>query len=388
MNTTIVELPTINLHISTVAADAEDSNWIENAAELAKIAAFYYNRSIENLKKQDIRESLENIDQCIEIMPYVLEYVEYALLLHLKHGQLKKAYLLSLHLKKLGEIEKSEQYIEEIKRITKEWNDFLENPEELLKQVVSNKRDFSLRELEFLVHSFQESLPLSVKNEAVRHNLIKSFPTVVKRKSKSSIVVIAILAIVAIASNLYWVLQKNQAVDSSLIVKTDSTAKANFFSFYSSFLNNNELSLIQKLEHLNRIIQTGMYDTVGVHTLQGLLAEKIYEKSVEFWKNQDYEHLYAYLKPIEMIEVQSNALKLYRLGISAIQKGDSETALRSLKVAYDSGMLPAYCYPEVIYQLALLTSPPHNYAFAKVIREKYSNTIYYNSKIRRLLNEL
>jgi hypothetical protein len=371
-----------------------DSNWMEGIEQLLSISLRKYNRSVQCLGEGQILEALQLSEEAVNFCPYAPRLVHFASLLALQHGSLSRAWQYASHLEHLGSQEVAAHLRGAIDSAAAAWKGLLVDYLPLRQKYSFPGADVSFRELLLLAHS-GDDLGLA-ETEYLRSVGIQStgpsnaLPRQVAiglryyRWWQAAAVGFCLVAIIIGSIALYrshppqsvgpvqeprHVSMREQIAEISLLFSTNS---------------------IPRTELWHRLSDLGPFetedDTTGLSVFRGRVAEEIFAVASEAYRQRDYAAVYDLLSLIDGFEVQREQLKQYRLGLAADELGHAVQATRALVAAINNypAEIPFY-HAEVLYRLARRGLEADRKGYAQLLFDRYPDSPYVNSHIRRLL---
>jgi hypothetical protein len=124
-----------------------------------------------------------------------------------------------------------------------------------------------------------------------------------------------------------------------------------------------------------------------LRTVQKQLEEaaerEMYDNGVAAWRGGSTSRAVSLLKPIAETDVGRPQERLYALGMSAAEIGQEDVAIRALESLQDH-LTPAYSHyaAQSAYTLVRLLPEEKAQQYARLIEERFSNTIYNNSVVQ------
>lgn len=422
-----VEMETYGLDVAVPDSVAGRERAEDGIRVLVKAAMPHYNRAVRSARSGEVEEALQAIRSALRLFPYSRKFVDLGLTLSIQHGDFGLAKRLLRLADKLGIDEDLPEYRNALGEAISDWNRFLEDTAALRDKYQDEAASQSYRELLLLASRVPNqtdpsgSEPLSEQERfhlqdlgISRDDPDPSRSTGVssaekwlfgagKRAAVLGIVGALGLAVGFAANSITG--NQGRGIDPAVgAAGSDTTTspppvRVDSILRQIATINRNlaegkplaaanaydKLSVPKKMSNQS---STAKKVKVASESLQPAIDWALYEKAVGEWEQENFDRAVDLLTEIDSNEVGTEREKFYMLGISAHKTSRPELAKENLQKLLE-GPFSLEDYPhyeaQAAYVLVQLLSGDESQKYARLIAEKYSDTIYYNSTVRSLI---
>lgn len=392
-------------------ADRDDA---EEAVEaLLKAALPHYNEGVRSLEAKRIPEALRAIRSAVRLCPYCTQFVDFGLALAIQHGDFELARQLIVLVKETEMDAELPRHDEALEGAVSDWNRFLNDTTALRKKYQSADSSPSYRELLLLANRAGAELekPLSelekscLSEYGIRHEDTRQAATSLSEEQAPSwrrqVAVVGVTGLLGLIVGLgVYNTYISDGVSNTRIESL--TAEVDSLRDRTGRIN----STLRRIGRANRLLARGTplaaneawettkdtSDTKGIvaakKSVRSTIDHRLYAAAVSAWEVEDFREVVNLLTNIHSDTVGTERERLYMLGVSATQTGESEIAIKNLQALLkieELGERYPHYEAQAVYALVQLLSGSEAQRYANLIAEKYSDTLYYNSTVRSYL---
>jgi tetratricopeptide (TPR) repeat protein len=388
--------------------DRDDSS--DAVESLLNAALPHYNEAVESNQEKRIPEALNAIHTALRLFPYSPRLVEFGLLLSITHGDFDRAQQLLKWGRETGIATDWPDYQSSLQNAVDQWNRHVGDTASLRKKYRDHGVTPSYRELLLLANRVgleeTEALTEAERSHLDAYNIeipasgVEEVPASAPERSpwRRTAAVAGLTGLLGIAIGLggdFWA-----EGDSSSTVAPTTTAGD---SSQTEVSEPDPNPTFKRLARANRLIAQGdpltaaqTLDSLDVEdaedtkkALRRAVDRNLYSSAVEAWEQEKFENVARLLSEIDDPSVGEERERLYMHGVSAAQVGDSTRAAEKLRKlmrpTVDLSSYPHY-EAQAAYLLVQLLSNGEAREYARLIEEKYEDTLYYNSVVRAYLS--
>jgi len=389
---------------------ANRDNSSDAVESLLNAALPHYNEAVQANQAKRIPETLDAIYTALRLFPYSPRFVEFGLLLSITHGDFEQAKNLNKWGHETGMATDWPDYQTALQNAVDSWNRYVDDTASLREKYRSEDVAPSYRELLLLADragleetealTEAERTYLDAYDIEIPDSQAEKAPTSVSTGSgwRRTATVAGLTGLLGIAIGLGGSLWPG-GDSSSPVDSTNTTDNPSETEVIEPDVD----STFKRLARANRLIAEGhpleaeqVFDSLNVEkaddtkrALRRALDRNLYSSAVAAWEQENFENVFQLLSEIEDPSVGEERERLYMHGVSAAQLGDSTRAAEKLQQLLESQVdLSAYPHYEAqaAYLLVQLLSNSEAKKYAKLIEEKYEDTLYYNSVVRAHLS--
>lgn len=419
-----VEMEAYGLNVTVPDSVAGRERAEEGIEVLVKAAMPHYNRAVRLIQSgevdqsRQVGEALQAIRSALRLFPYSRKFVDLGLTLSIQHGDFRLAKRLLRLADKLGIDEDLPEYRNALEEAISDWNRFLEDTTALREKYQDETASQSYRELLLLAERVdsREPDPLSDREQSHLEDLGVSSTEVIEDPPPSNgwiseiqkravlLGVVGTLGLaVGFAASFTTGDQDGGVAPTEETATSDTTTDSTLVRADSilrqvAIANRNlaegkplaAAKIQDSLSAPENLSATSAAEKVRVASrpLQPVIDQALYEKAAREWEQGNFDGVVDLLAEIDSNEVGTERERLYMLGISAHKAGRPEHAKESLQKLlegpFDLEDHPHY-EAQAAYVLVQLLSEDESRKYVRLISEKYSDTIYYNSIVRSFI---
>lgn len=398
-------------HEAVVPESMADRDESSDAVESLLSAALpHYNDAVQANQEKRIPEALDAIYTALRLFPYSPRIVEFALLLSIAHGDFEQAQQLLKWGRETGMAADWEDYQSAFRDAVDRWNRYVGDTALLREKYRKQDINPSYRELLLLedragleeaeVLTESERIHLDTYGVEIPASQVKEPSASAPERSqwRRTATVAGLTGLLGIAIGLggdFWA-EGDSSSTAALTTITEDSSQTEVSE------PDPDLTL-ERMARANRLIAQGdpltaaqTLDSLDVENaedtkkaLRRALDRNLYSSAVEAWEQENFENVVQLLSEIDDPSIGEERERLYMHGVSAAQVGDSTRAAEKLRELLESTVdLSSYPHYEAqaAYLLVQLLSNDEARGYAKLIQEKYENTLYYNSVVRAHLS--
>lgn len=384
------------------AERADDEDRRQAHAWLFQLAAPHYNRMLAAEREGHIVRALEAARKAVQYGAFVPSVVTSAFLVAAKHGDFDLAQRLLGRIQVLG-LDGADDYEALLQRRVERWNQFLDDPSALRDTYRQPGVTPSYRELLLLTDRLSRP-PTEVERshltavglsgpEGARAS--DTAPDATGRTfSRGPALAVAVLVGALFGSGGLYLSQDEGGKTGS---ETTPTASAPVPD--SLVPRDRYAAALQVSTHLAEGQPVRAYRALGrlspdsaqaeaIGSLRTATHEALYRAARQAWDAENFERVVQVLAPIRDASVGRTQDRLYRLGVAAAQTGRGALAVEVLR-----GLMPRidarhpHYEAQAAYLLVELGPPAVARRHARLIANKYSDTLYFNSVVQDRLDE-
>jgi len=399
---------------------AEDKNVDEAVWALVEVGSYAYNRALTCLENKQVESALEAASSAIRTAPYCAQFVEFACVLAIRHGDFQFARSLLDWAHTTGMDEAWPDYSASLQSAVNRWNRFVQDIDALRKHYQSPECEASYRELLLLAAHLKDSngdpstdveiehldaysiqvdtgtFLSSTSSSAGIDDLDQNTRAAARRSDKSWLTIGLVgVAGLLLGALFLWVIRPATPLqpDSSTGISTSApeatppnpSLKSQYSAIASAQFQLTEGNPLHAYQTLDSISLDEDRDTLGtIHRrLRSSAKEQMYEDGVAAWRRGDMSRAVSLLTPIAETNVGRPQERLYALGMSAAETGQEDVAIRALESLQDY-LTPAYSHyaAQSAYTLIRLLPDERDGPYVRLIKERFPDTIYNNSVLR------
>jgi len=409
MKYSAVEVDGRTVVVPSRIADESDTRFALEA--LLDAALPHYNEAVEAVRDGKIPQAFQAVRRALKLAPYSPLVVEFGLLLSIQHGHFQLAQQLLTWAEKVEMDAEWLDYRANLHKAVQNWNRFLGDVSALRSKYRADDVAASYRELLLLAKSTAENSESLSNNEqaylndyGIEHQssgtASHDVPASSGRISRQTILTAGLACLfgigVGVVGPLLWggegtadsgLGSKSAAVADTMSSEISSRDDASGIAAELSQVN---LWLAQgrPLEAHTALSQLEMDSISQRHqqvyrALQKASNEDLYRAGIAAWQAEDYATVARLLEPIKAVGVGEPQKKFYYLGMAAAKTGQQGLAAQSLK-RLQTHLSADYPHFEAqsAYVLVRLLPDEEAKRYARIIADKYSDTLYYNSIVR------
>jgi hypothetical protein len=389
-------------------ADRDDSS--DAVESLLNAALPHYNEAVEANQEKRIPEALNAIYTALRLFPYSPRLVEFGLLLSITHGDFDRAQQLLKWGRETGMATDWPDYQASLQSAVDRWNRHVGDTESLREKYRDHDVTPSYRELLLLADraGLEETEGLIEAERAHLNAYRVEAPASQVKEASASAPEGSPWRRTATVAGLAGLLGIAIGVGGDFLVGdiSSSTVAPAVTAESSSETEVREPDVdptFERMARTNRLIAQGnplkaalVLDSLDAEkagstkrALRRALDRDLYSSAVAAWEQENFEDVVQLLSEIDNPSVGEERERLYMHGVSAAQVGDSTHAAEKLRKLLESTEdLSSYPHYEAqaAYLLVQLLSNGEAKEYARLIQEKYEDTLYYNSVVRAHLS--
>ncbi|MCS3956711.1 hypothetical protein GGP81_003259 [Salinibacter ruber] len=378
----------------------DDEDRRQAQAWLFRLAVPYYNRMLAAERDGRIPEALREARMAAHYGAFAPRIVTSAFLVAAKHGDFDLAQRLLGRIRTFG-LDGADDYEALLRQRVERWNQFLNDPAALRDTYQQQDVSVSYRELLLLADRL-DAPPTEVERSHLMAvelsgpegaQVSDAVPDTTDRTfSRRPALVVAVVVGALLGGGGFYLSQDG---GEETVPETTTTASASVPD--SLVPRDRYATALQVSTHLAEGQPVRAYWGLGhlapdsarteaLDSLRTATHEALYRAAGRAWDAGDYERVVQVLTPVRDASVGSTQDRLYRLGVAAAQTGRDTLVvevLRELMPRIDA-QHPHY-EAQAAYLLVKRGPPAVAKRHARLIAEKYSDTIYFNSVVRAQL---
>ena len=382
---------------------AEDDDRRRAHAWLRRLAAPHYNRMLAAEREGRIPEALAAARSATRYGAFVPRIVTSAFLVATRHGDFDLAQQLLNRLRALG-VDDTDDYASLLRRRVERWNALLDDTDLLRETYQQGDVSSSYRELLLLADRLdgpptetERAYLRAVGLEGLEAGTRASAPAEAPAVSRSATrlvpaLVVACLVGIGLGGGGMYLTSSNgepevETTEPSTTIPDSLVPQTRYATALRVSTLLAEGRSVKAHRALDRLAPDG---TPGktIDSLRVATREALYRTGTRAWEAEDHERIVEALAPIRNAEVGNAQDRRYRLGVAAAQIGRDTLAadvLQDLMPTIDEEH-PHY-EAQAAYLLVERGPPGVARRHARLIADKYANTIYFNSVVRSQLDE-
>jgi len=395
--------------------DQED---VEDAIEALLLSAFpHYNVAVRAVNERRIEDALREARTASRLAPYSTRILEFEIALTLQHGDLNRTHQLLQWSEEIG-LDWDEDYQTGLISAVDQWNRYVSQPELLRRKYQEKSANSSYREVLLLVAHLEnvdapdvtgaEQTHIAAYGAQLPEDLRPSSRDASVPTERSSVVgsqllrrPFALLGLAIVVGLLVGIGGTILADRTTPDTESPPTTTVPPGGSSGSELEQHFVQVTEINQHLvaGEPLQaqvtlqnfTTQSDSVPglardtYNSLRQIVIQHLYRASNDAWNDGNFARVVETTKPILDDEVGDLQRKLYYLGISAWRIGDRDLATSSLLRLFQEGHLDQrhpHFEAQAAYVLVRLLPNDKAQRFARVIADKYRDTLYFNSVVR------
>jgi len=402
MNFSVVEIDGQQAFVPSQTKDKKKSSAAIEA--LLDSAWPHFNQAVKAEQTHHIPEAFQAAYRALKLAPYSPAIVEFSLLLAIQHGDFCRAKQLIAWAEEVGMNAEWPSYRSSLLEAVKDWNRYLSDAAVLRSKYRADDVTPSYRELLLLAdfassqsgeslsnteHAYLKAYGIKYQASVVNSQKSSTASSWVSRRTIVAASIACLLGVGIGLSGMWFTDSKTDrvVVDGTTTQKTSpvdqSSEAVNGFSQVNLLLaQGNPLKAHSALTQLETDALAGTHKET-YRALQQATNQALYQAGVEAWQIADYSGVVRLLAPVETVVVGEPQRKYYYLGMAAAETGRDSLAVKSLeRLQPHLGADYPHFEAQAAYTLVRLLPDAEAGKYARVIADKYPDTLYYNSLVR------